>query len=261
VVQFATDGLSGAYLVMASSPAASSGQVIVAVRDITRRFARKWALRGVSLDVREGELVAIQGHNGSGKSTLLRIISTALSPTGGGGTVLGFDLRRGAADVRQSCALLGVTTGLYEDLSAFENLEFASRMIGLADDRDAILQVLESVGLLAEAHERVRVFSSGMQRRVALGRVLLQSPRLLLLDEPFNALDADGVQLVNEMMDRTRARGGAVIVVLHDPGRLTSAPNATQTMSRGLFVSTSAEDEEGARVLPLSEARARRRPT
>jgi heme exporter protein A len=247
---------------MAMTPAGSSGQVIVAVRDLTRRFARKWALRGVSLEVREGELVSIQGHNGSGKSTLLRLISTALSPTGGGGTVLGFDLRRGSAEIRQSCALLGVATGLYEDLTAFENLEFASRMIGLPDDRDAILQVLESVGLLAEAHERVRVFSSGMQRRVALGRVLLQSPKLLLLDEPFNALDADGARLVNGMMDRTRERGGAVIVVLHDPGRLASAPSASHTMSRGLLLPTSTgEPSDDARVLPLSEARARRRPT
>jgi heme exporter protein A len=246
---------------MATSPTGASGELLVAVRDITRRFARKWALRGVSLEAREGELVSIQGHNGSGKSTLLRIVSTALSPTSGGGTVLGFELRRGAADIRQSCALLGVTTGLYEDLTAFENLEFASRMIGLPDDRDAILQVLESVGLLAEAHERVRVFSSGMQRRVALGRVLLQSPRLLLLDEPFNALDSDGARLVNEMMDRTRERGGAVLVVLHDPGRLASAPSRSHTMSRGLFVDSADASDDGARVLPLSEARARRRPT
>lgn len=200
---------------------------------ITRRFGHKWALRGIELEVGFGDLVVIQGHNGGGKSTLLRIIATAVSPTGGTGRVLGHDLRREAREVRSGCALLGTTNGLYDDLSARENLLFAARMLGIAQPAERVPAALDRVGLGNDADERVRGFSSGMQRRLALARLLLQRPRLLLLDEPFNTLDVDGAALVQSLIADTRNRGGAVLVVLHDLARLGAVPSASYTMTSG----------------------------
>jgi heme ABC exporter ATP-binding subunit CcmA len=205
----------------------------VSLSGITRRFGHKWALRGIELDVGFGDLVVIQGHNGGGKSTLLRIIATAVQATNGSGVVLGHDLRRGATAIRAGSALLGATNGLYEDLSARENLQFAARMLGVRHATDAIAQVLERVNLVNDADERVRSYSSGMQRRVALARLMLREPQLLLLDEPFNALDADGAQLVNALIAGTRERGGAVVVVLHDIGRLAARASASYAMTQG----------------------------
>lgn len=205
----------------------------VSLNGITRRFGHKWALRGIELNVVIGDVVVIQGHNGGGKSTLLRVIATAVAPTGGVGQVFGKDLRREASSIREFCALLGSGNGLYEDLSARENLLFAARMLGVRQAPVRVDEALQQVDLLNDAGERVRSYSSGMQRRLALARLLLQEPKLLLLDEPFNTLDAAGAALVNSLITATRQRAGAVIVVLHDAGRLTIAPTANYTMTKG----------------------------
>ena len=181
---------------------------------VTRRFGRRWALRGVSLSVGEGEVVGIEGHNGSGKSTLLRILSTALKPSGGRALVFGADVVGAPTTVRASIGFLAHYPGLYDDLTAEENLRFAARMLGR--DFDGVAPVLERVGLLRERSEPVRSFSAGMQRRLSLARLLLQQPRLLLLDEPYNNFDPPGIALVNDVVREVRDRGGAAMIVLHD---------------------------------------------
>jgi heme exporter protein A len=215
------------------APASHVAGSAVSLAGITRRFGHKWALRGIELDVAFGDLVVIQGHNGGGKSTLLRVIATAITPTGGTGRILGQDLWREATTIRAESALLGTSNGLYEDLSATENLLFAARMLGVRQAAERVAEALRQVGLANDADERVRAFSSGMQRRLALGRLLLQQPKLLLLDEPFNTLDADGVALVSTIIAGAHERGGAVVIVLHDVGRLTMSPTATYTMTNG----------------------------
>jgi len=209
----------------------------VSLHEIARRFGQRWALRRIELELAPGEIVGIVGHNGSGKSTLLRIVATALAPTRGEGRVFGFDLRRGAQDVREVSALLGPTPGLYDDLSARENLLFAARMRGLADPRPAVDEALGQVGLQPVADERVRGFSSGMQRRVALARIMLQRPRLLLLDEPYNSFDVEGVALVNRLLSDVTDAGGAAIVVAHDLARGDRLVHRIEEMRAGTLIS------------------------
>lgn len=184
------------------------------ITNVTRRFGRRWALRGVTLSIGSGEIVGVEGHNGSGKSTLLRILSTAIKPTRGDAQVFGADVVREATTVRGMVGFLTHYPGMYDDLTAEENLRFACRMLGAEHGR--IAEVLERVGLSREARETVRTFSAGMQRRLSLARLLLQRPRLLLLDEPYNNFDPAGIALVNEVVREVRAEGGAAMIVLHD---------------------------------------------
>ncbi len=158
--------------------------------------------------------MGIEGHNGSGKSTLLRILSTAIKPTGGDALVFGSHVVRSANAVRAQVAFLTHYPGLYDDLSAEENLRFACRMLGADEAR--IPALLTRVGLGREARETVRTFSAGMQRRLSLARLLLQRPRLLLLDEPYNNFDPAGIALVNEVVREVKGDGGAAMIVLHD---------------------------------------------
>lgn len=181
---------------------------------VTRRYGRRWALRGVSLTVAPGEVVGVEGHNGSGKSTLLRILSTAIKPTGGRAWVFGADVAREPTQVRSRVGFLAHFPGLYDDLTAEENLRFAARMLGT--DVARIPPLLERVGLWRERAETVRTFSAGMQRRLSLARLLMSQPRLLLLDEPYNNFDQAGIALVNEVVTDVRENGGAAMIVLHD---------------------------------------------
>ncbi|MFN9215014.1 MAG: heme ABC exporter ATP-binding protein CcmA [Gemmatimonadota bacterium] len=221
----------------------------VALIGVAQRFGHRWAIRGVSLDVSAGEVVAIVGHNGSGKSTLLRIVATALRPTRGSAHVLGLVVTRVAARLRERVALLTHDVALYGDLTAEENLRFAARMLGQRPSRVQLEAVLDQVGLRAVADERARTFSSGMQRRLSIARIFLRTPDVLLLDEPFNSLDADGVALVSDLVRQTRARGATVLLVAHDLQRGAIAADRVVAMAEGRFV----EDAAGATAPVLGE--------
>jgi heme exporter protein A len=189
------------------------------LENVARRFSRRWVLRGVNLRVQPGETVAVMGRNGSGKTTLLRVIATLLRPTRGTGRVFGNELVTGAEEIRELVGMLGHHAGLYDDLTASENLHFATRMYGLSVNNSQIEAALAEVGLGDHVRERVRGFSSGMRRRLALARLLLRPPQLLLLDEPYAAFDQHGIDQVNDFVNQTSARGGATLIVTHDLAR------------------------------------------
>jgi heme exporter protein A len=212
----------------------------VSLRGVAQRFGHRWAIRGVALEVPAGEVLAIVGHNGSGKSTLLRIVATALRPTRGRALVLGLDVTTAAAQLRERVALLTHDVALYGDLTAEENLRFAARMLGQRPTRAQLDGVLERVGLRAVADERARTFSSGMQRRLSIARIFLRTPDVLLLDEPFNSLDADGVALVSDLVQQTRARGATVLLVAHDLQRGSVGADRLVAMADGRFVDDAA---------------------
>ncbi len=204
----------GTWLIML--PTVESGVDAIRLDAVAQRFGRRWVLRGVTLRVMPGEVVALTGRNGSGKTTLLRILATAIRPTRGEARVFGNDVVAAADAVREQVGLLGHTAGLYDDLTALENLDFASRMAGERSARAKLEGVLDQVSLLHEADERVRGFSAGMRRRLALARLLLRPPRLLLLDEPFASFDVDGIARVHTFSREVARRGGSVLLATHD---------------------------------------------
>jgi heme exporter protein A len=203
----------------ARAPSEAHVPAAVELANVAHRLGHRWALRGITLRVEPGEVLAVVGPNGSGKTTLLRVIATSIVPMRGTGRVFGHDLVSDADAVREIAGMLGHATGVYDDLTTTENLTFAMRMHGLIPSAAAIESVLEAVGLRRHISERVRDLSSGMRRRVALARLLLRRPRLLLLDEPYNAFDTTGVVLVDELIRDTARAGGAALVVTHDLDR------------------------------------------
>ena len=188
-------------------------------------------LRGVTFAVQPGEVVGLLGANGSGKSTVLRVLGTMLRPNAGSAEVNGHDVVREAAAVRREIGYLAHVPGLYDDLTARENLRFAADMLGLPGS--ALDPVLDRVGLSAAANERVRGFSAGMQRRLALARLILRAPRVLLLDEPYSNLDADGLLLMNTVIADVARRGGAAVVALHELAPARGILSRTMTLADG----------------------------
>lgn len=204
-----------------------------------KRFGIRWVLRGVSLEVRRSETVGLLGSNGSGKSTLLRIIGTLLNPNAGTGSVNGLDIVRDAGSVRGQVGYLAHAPGLYDDLTARENLRFAADMLGLP--YTAVETSLERVGLTYVAGDRTRGFSAGMLRRLALARLILRNPRVLLLDEPYSNLDAEGVELMNSVIAGIVESGGAALVALHELAPAKAILDRTVTLVEGRIEAAPAE--------------------
>ncbi len=202
-----------------------------------KRFGIRWVLRGVSLEVRRGEAVGLLGPNGSGKSTILRILGTLLNPNVGTGSVSGLDIVRDASGVRSQVGYLAHTPGLYDDLTARENLRFAADMLGLP--YTAVESILERVDLAHVAGDRVRGFSAGMQRRLGLARLILRAPRVLLLDEPYSNLDVAGVELMNSVIAGVVRSGGAALVALHELAPAKAMLGRTLTLVEGRIEATS----------------------
>lgn len=195
----------------------------VQLRGIWLRLGRDAVLRGLDLDVAAGEAVTLLGRNGAGKSTLLRLIASALSATRGEGRIFGYDLtdRR---SVRDHVHLLGHDLGLYPDLTPRENLAFSLKMHGKSGDIGA---ALERADLTRAADRRVRFLSAGMKKRLTLTRLALLARPLVLIDEPFANLDAEGRELALNLMRGAREAGSTLIVAAHEPElSLRVAPRA-----------------------------------
>jgi heme exporter protein A len=210
----------------------------VALRRVTRVFDGVPAISQVSLDVSHGERIWLRGSNGSGKSTLLQVVATALSPTLGGGEVLGFDVVRERQEVRARTELLGHQSRLYRELTAVENLEFSCRLYGA--DASRIRPALARVGLDEVAHVRTGRFSQGMRQRLALARCLVRDPQLVLLDEPYAGLDVEARAVVDDLLDRAARHARTVLLASHEE------PPAG-TVDRVVFM-------DAGRVAPVAEA-------
>jgi heme exporter protein A len=203
---------------------------------VAKIYGRTAALKATSLRLERGETLVLLGPNGSGKTTLLKIVAGAIAPTLGGGLVFGRDLVAERKALRAWVGLLSTDTYLYDDLSARENLQFSATMSGRTVERGALDHLLDQVGLGRQAATRPREFSSGMKRRLALARTLLMAPRLLLLDEPYNSLDEEGVMLVEESIRRLVADGGAAILATHDTERALRLANKVAVLQQGSLV-------------------------
>ena len=192
---------------------------MIHARGLARRFGNRRVLEGLDFDVAAGDFVLVTGPNGSGKTTLLRLVAGLLAPTGG-------EVR--VAVERGRLGFLAHEPLVYRELTPLENLDLFGRLYRIPERRERIGMLLERFGLWDERRERVADFSRGMLQRLALCRALLHDPELLLLDEPFNALDSDGAALLERELRDLRP-GRTFLVATHDPDRL--APLATGLLS------------------------------
>ena len=192
---------------------------LIHVAGLVRAFGTQRVHDGVDLDVAAGEAVALLGPNGAGKTTLLKVVATLLRPTRGTATVAGHDCVRDAESVRAVLGVVAHGAHVYEDLTARENLAFWMRLRGGSADGATLTTALADVDLERQADARVRTFSAGMRRRLALARLTLTTPRVLLLDEPFAGLDQRARKWLEGRLETFKAGGGALLMVTHSLGR------------------------------------------
>ncbi len=211
---------------------------MIQVRKLIKRFGSKTVLDKLSLDVADGEFVAIIGPNGAGKTTLLRILSTLSKSTLGEISVAGYKLPAQASNVRQCIGVVSHMPLLYGDLTARENLVFYGKMFAIVDLNQQVDGVLELVGLSKRAGDLVRTFSRGMQQRLAIGRAVLHDPGVLLLDEPHTGLDQDACDMLDKVLRDVAVQGRTVVMTSHDFVRVQNLARRFDVLSRGRIVSS-----------------------
>jgi heme ABC exporter ATP-binding subunit CcmA len=223
-----------------SSPPSSTQQTLsnaVEVDGLTRRYGDRVALDRVSFSVPESKTLAVFGPNGAGKTTLLKVLATLLRPHEGSVRVLGCDLPSEGWKLRGQVGYLGHEPALYRSLTARENLRFAARLHGV--DNGRVDEVLDAVGLTRRGDDPVQEFSRGMRQRIAVARAVLHRPRLLLLDEPWSAVDPHAIALLDPLIGRPS--GVTRVLVTHD-------------VERGQAEADYAMAIRGGRVVGLEEA-------
>jgi heme exporter protein A len=212
--------------------------MMITVRKLVKRFGLKSVLRGMDFSVEPGEFVAILGPNGAGKTTFLRILASLSRPTLGAVTIAGYSLPNQAAAVRRRLGVVSHLPLLYGDLTAEENLRFYARMYNLSYVEKRVTDVLELVGLTPRRHDLVRIFSRGMQQRLAIGRAVLHDPEVMLFDEPHTGLDQDACQMLDTVLREVAARGRTVVMTSHDLARVADLASRFDVLSRGIITAS-----------------------
>jgi heme exporter protein A len=206
------------------------------ISDVWKYYGDFPALRAVALNIEPGSTTALLGRNGAGKTTLLRIIAGLSRPSRGSVKIQGADARE--QSTRQRIGVLGHGIALYEELSAIENLTLFGRLYGLSDSRKRADEMLERVGLARVRDGLAREFSRGMRQRLAVGRAFLHDPEVLLLDEPFTALDDRAIAVLQSMIQSMRDRGRTIIMSTHQLREALDLASHVALLQRGQIVHT-----------------------
>jgi ABC-2 type transport system ATP-binding protein len=186
----------------------------IVTHGLVKTFKNTRALDGLDLRIRKGSVFGLLGPNGAGKTTTIRILATLLRPDAGTASVLGQDVVRDAAKVRQKVSLTGQYASVDEDLTGHENLVLMGRLLGLSwrDARARSSELLEAFGLAEAAGRQVTTYSGGMRRRIDIAASLVAIPEILFLDEPTTGLDPRSRNQVWELVRRIAAEGTTVLL-------------------------------------------------
>jgi len=186
---------------------------MISVEDLRKHYKDVRAVDGISFEVAEGEVFGLLGHNGAGKTTTIRVLTARALPTSGRARVAGFDVATERAAVRPLINLVFEEQNLYERLSGRDNLRLFARLYGAVDARAD--ELLERVGLAPAAKRKVKTYSSGMKQRLLLARSLVNSPRVLFLDEPTRGLDPTSARELRDLVRELSRQGVTVFLTTH----------------------------------------------
>src|SRR5512147_2114492 len=190
---------------------------ILEVNNIVKKYGDFVAVKGISFDIKEGEIFSLLGPNGAGKTTTISMLSTLYRPTSGDAIIGGHSITREPMAVKQVIGVVPQELALYEDLTARENLLFWGQMYGLSGKplQARIDEVLDQIGLTDKAKNRVKTYSGGMKRRVNIGVGLLHKPRLLFMDEPTVGIDPQSRRAILDTVKDLNKQGMTVLYTTH----------------------------------------------
>ncbi|MBE0659036.1 MAG: heme ABC exporter ATP-binding protein CcmA [Bryobacteraceae bacterium] len=214
----------------------------LAIEGVWKFYGDFPALRDISFSVEPGSCVALLGRNGAGKTTLLKILAGLSRPAKGQVKLFGQDANERSS--RASIGVLGHGIGIYEELSAIENLRLFAGLYGLPEPESRAMEWLERTGLERVKDGLVREFSRGMRQRLAVARAFLHNPRLLLLDEPFTALDDRAIAVLQTVLRDALAEGRTVLMSTHQLREALELATHVALINRGKLAFTGSRTQE-----------------
>ena len=190
---------------------------ILEVQNLAKKYGDFTAVKGISFEIKEGEIFSLLGPNGAGKTTTISMLSTLYTPTSGDATIGGHSITKDAMAVKQLIGVVPQEIALYEDLTARENLLFWGQMYGLSGKslNSRVDEVLQQIDLTEKAKNRVKTYSGGMKRRVNIGVGLLHKPRLLFMDEPTVGIDPQSRRAILDTVKELNKQGMTVLYTTH----------------------------------------------
>lgn len=194
---------------------------MLSLKALKKTFGSRSILKSVDLELKDGEVIAINGPNGSGKTTLLRILATLMRPDSYITAELdGFDISNSTEEVKARVGYLPHSSIFYPELSGFENLDFWSKMHNLDNRKQLVQESLANAGLSDFSEDRTGLYSAGMLQRLGLAMATIHNPTTLFLDEPFNNLDTKGLEYLNSIISDSREKNRSILMVTHQKEEL-----------------------------------------
>lgn len=206
------------------------------LKNITKVIGDKIILRNFSLAIDRGECVAIIGPNGAGKSTFFKIVAGLMQPTSGDIYLNGEIIKKKSPILKKKIGYLGHESFLYSSLTPLENLMFYAKLYKVKNREEKAMELLNTVGLHYFKDIPIRSFSRGMMQRLAIARVLLAEPDVLLLDEPHTGLDQEAISLLNNLMKEKLDKGISILLISHDFEQVMNNCDKALVLNKGRIV-------------------------
>lgn len=218
---------------------------ILEVKDLQKNYGDFAAVKGITFDIKVGEIFSLLGPNGAGKTTTISMLSTLYTPTAGDASIGGHSISKEPMAVKQVIGVVPQELALYEDLTARENLIFWGQMYGLSGKslNSRVDEVLEQIGLVDKAKNQVKTYSGGMKRRVNIGVGLLHKPRLLFMDEPTVGIDPQSRRAILDTVKDLNKQGMTVLYTTHYMEEAEELSDRVGIIDHGELIALGTQDE------------------
>ncbi|MGE5106617.1 MAG: ABC transporter ATP-binding protein [Sphingobacteriales bacterium] len=217
---------------------------IISVKNLSKNFRDITAVNDLSFSVKQSDVYGFLGQNGAGKSTTIRMLLTLIEPTGGDIEILGMNLKSHRKEILRNVGAVIEKPDLYKYLTAYENLSLFAKISGVKISSAKIKEQLELVGLMDRAHNKVKTFSQGMKQRLGIAVALVHNPQLIILDEPTNGLDPQGIaDIRNLILQLSKSMGKTVFVSSHLLNEIELVANRVLIIDKGKKIAEGAAGE------------------
>ena len=212
-------------------------EIIIDIKMLVKKYKDFLALDNLNLQINKGEIFGFLGHNGAGKTTTVNILTSLLPPTSGSAAICRFDISKDSIEVRKRIGYLPENVKFYENLTAYENLEYLAQLSGIKNTDKNIKDTLEFIDFKGFENKKVGEFSKGMKQRIGIAQAIIHEPEVLFLDEPTSGLDSMGIKKLREVILKiNKEKGITIFLNTHLLSEVSKVCSTIGVLSHGMLI-------------------------